>query len=504
MMKAPNLKTLSKKIITVDGLEFKDLNDNGRLDPYEDWRLPSEERARNLVELMNLDEKVGMLLINQLNMGKAKTEVDNTQILDEEFLKADGSPMRSVDKYPTTETIERLKMRHFILRDNMPHELIIEWINKLNEVAEATRLGIPVIVASNSRNEFNSVLAAKDIDELGFSLYPGTLGIAAAVQGDLDNGNEYKVIDDFVKFSRNEWLQSGLRKGYMYMADVVTDPRWQRTDGTFGEDPELISQLIKRLIIGFQGEELSDDSISLTIKHFPGGGARENGFDPHYKEGKWNIYRTEGSLENYHLPTFVEAAKHNPSSIMPYYSAPSIEKSHFQEFDGELIPFEEVGMAFSHYILDTLLRGKLGFKGYINSDTGIIGKMAWGVESLSKAGRFAKAINAGTDLISGTNEVAELKKAVEKGYISMKRLDQANERLLMEMFDLGLFDEKTYIEANQEQNEEVKQQAKEAAYNAHLKSVTLLKNQSVLPIPNQKVLLKPLEEMKNKLICTKS
>lgn len=489
-MKVPKLKTVSKNIIEVDGLEFKDLNNNGKLDPYEDWRLSSEERASNLVELMNLDEKVGMLLINQLNMGKAKTEGDNTQILDEEFLKADGSPMRSVDKYPTTETIERLKMRHFILRDHMSRDLIVEWVNKLNEVAEATRLGIPVIVASNSRNEFSSVYASRDLDELAFSLYPGTLGIAAAVQGDLDNGNGYEVIEDFVKFSRKEWLQSGLRKGYMYMADVVTDPRWQRTDGTFGEDPELISELIKRLIIGFQGEELSDDSIALTIKHFPGGGARENGFDPHYVEGKWNVYRTEGSLEKYHLPSFVEAAKHHPSSIMPYYSAPSIEKSRFQEFDGEAIPFEEVGMAFSHYILETLLREKLGFTGYINSDTGIVGKMAWGVGSLSKAGRFAKAINAGTDLISGTNEVADLKEAVEKGYIPTKRIDQANERLLKEMFDLGLFDENTYLETEQEQDEEVKQQAKEAAYNAHLKSVTLLKNQSVLPIANQKVFVK--------------
>lgn len=78
-------------------------------------------------------------------------------------------------------------------------------------------------------------------------------------------------------------LDSDIRKGYMYMADVVTDPEQQRTDGTFGEEPELISEIIARLIKGFQGEELNEDSIALTIKHFPGGGARENGFDPHYK-----------------------------------------------------------------------------------------------------------------------------------------------------------------------------------------------------------------------------
>lgn len=220
------------------GLKFKDLNNNGVLDAYEDWRLSSRERAENLVSLMNIDEKVGMLMINQLGMGKAKKEGENTEILDEVFEKADGTPMKSLDKYPTTETIEKLHMRHFILRDNMPNEDINEWVNKLNEVAEATRLGIPVVVASNSRNEFSSKLLAENLEKLPFSLYPGTLGIAAAVQGDLEQGEGYKIIDDFAKYSKNEWLDSGIRKGYMYMADVVTDPRWQRTDGTFGEEPE--------------------------------------------------------------------------------------------------------------------------------------------------------------------------------------------------------------------------------------------------------------------------
>lgn len=484
------LKTSNKQIIEVDGLKFKDLNNNGLLDPYEDWRLSSQERAENLVSLMNVDEKIGMLMINQLGMGKAKKEGDNTQILDEEFEKADGTPMKTLDKYPTTETIEKLHLRHFILRDDMPKKDINEWINKLNEVAEATRLGIPVLVASNSRNEFASRLLDVDLDSLAFSLYPGTLGIAAAVQGDIEQGEGYQIIDDFAKYSRQEWLDSGIRKGYMYMADVVTDPRWQRTDGTFGERPELIGEIIGRLIDGFQGEELGDDSIALTIKHFPGGGARENGFDPHYKEGKWNIYRTEGSLETYHLPPFIEAAKHNPSSMMPYYSAPSIEKSHFQSFDGEAIPFEEVGMAFNHYILNTLLRDKLGFTGYINSDTGIMGKTGWGVEDLSVPGRFAKAINAGTDLISGTNQVSDLKKAINTHLISPQRIDQANINVLTEMFALGLFDDKTYIDDNNIVSDEKKKEAEEAAYQTHLKSVTLLKSDGVLPIKGQKVFVK--------------
>ena len=88
------------------------------------------------------------------------------------------------------------------------------------------------------------------------------------------------------------------------MADVMTDPRWQRSYGTFGEDPGLVCTIMERLIPGIQGSSrgVTRDGVAVTIKHFPGGGARENGFDPHYVQGQWNVYQTEDSLRTYHLP----------------------------------------------------------------------------------------------------------------------------------------------------------------------------------------------------------
>lgn len=486
-MNQPNLTVMSKQLLEIDGLQFKDLNGNGKLDKYEDWRLPSEERAKDLVSQMTMDEKVGMMLINQMKMGKAKTEGDNSQVLDEEFEKADGSIMKRRDKFPSSETLERLKLRHFILRDNMPAEDIAEWVNKVNEVAESTRLGIPAIIASNSRNENSAITIDGDKTEGSFSLYPGTLGIAAALRGVLAQGGDYAMVDEFAKTVREEWLASGIRKGYMYMADIVTDPRWQRTYGTFGEDPELVGEIISRLIRGIQGPELGEDSIAMTVKHFPGGGPRENGFDPHYKEGKWNVYRTPGSLEDYHLPPFEKAVKENPSSIMPYYSAPSIEKSHWQSFEGDIIPFEEVGMAFNEYMLNDLLRDKLGFKGYVNSDSGITDNTAWGMEEAPVPVRFAKAVNAGTDIIGATNDIENLKEAVAKNYIAPQRIDEANVRLLKEMFDLGLFDDKTYVDVDAAKAVREAQAGHEKAYEAHLNSVTLLKNEGSLPIGKEKV-----------------
>ncbi|WP_143833718.1 glycoside hydrolase family 3 protein [Oceanobacillus senegalensis] len=489
--KQPELQVKVKKIIEEDGLKFKDLNNNGKLDPYEDWRLSPKERAKNLVSLMNIDEKIGMMLINSRKMGLAQEDKSKTShdgILDEGVIEKGETIFATSKVYGTTHTIEERKLRHFILRDNYSPAETAEWINKMNEVAEGTRLGIPVIIASNSRNENGEPVFGMN-DAIGIlSTWPGTLGLAAAAKGDIKNGGDASLINQFASIARKEWDAIGLRKGYMYMADVVTDPRWQRTYGTLGEDPEFIADAIGRIIDEFQGEELGKNSIAMTIKHFPGGGARENGFDPHYKEGKWNLYPTPGSLEKYHLPPFRAAAKHGTSSIMPYYSIPSIKKSVVQEFEGEDIPFEEVGFAFNHYFLNTILRKELGFKGYVNSDSGIINNMSWGMENSSEAERFAKAINAGTDIVADTNDIENLKLAITKGWISEKRINEANVRLLTEMFALGLFDDRTYNEPEQA-TEVVNTKAHwDIAYEAHKKSVTVLKNtDETLPLTADKL-----------------
>lgn len=481
-MNQPKLEVRVKKLIEKDGLQFKDLNDNGVLDPYEDYRLSSLERAKDLVSKMDIDEKIGMMMINSRPTGftqKNKELTSHDGIIDEEVMEKGSTIFTDQKRWGTKYTIDNLKLRHFILRENNSAKDTARWINAMNEICEGTRLGIPCIIASNSRNELGEAVFGMN-DAVGvFSTWPGTLGLAAAAKGKKDNS----IFTEFSKYARKEWLATGIRKGYMYMIDTVTDPRWQRIYGTFGEDTDLISDAGKRLIYGFQDESLNPESISLTMKHFPGGGARENGFDPHYKEGKFNVYKTEGSLEKYHLPPFIEAAKCNVTSIMPYYSIPSSEKSVKQNFEGEEIPFEDVGFAFNKYFLQDILRDKLGYKGYINSDSGIVDKMCWGVEDKTKPERAAKAINAGVDIISDTNSVEVIKEAYEKGMIPIERIDEANIYLLKEMFDLGLFDEKTYVDPDYAQEVVSNKEAWEKAYEAHLASVTLLKNtNNTLPL----------------------
>ena len=115
--KQPNLEVKVKNIIEVDGLKFKDLNNSGKLEPYKDWRLSPKERAENLVSLMNLDEKVGMMLINTRKMGlsqedKSKTSHDG--VLDEAIVEKGESIFATSKVYGTTHTIENRHLRHFI------------------------------------------------------------------------------------------------------------------------------------------------------------------------------------------------------------------------------------------------------------------------------------------------------------------------------------------------------------------------------------------------------
>lgn len=263
----PVIRVTVKPVIEKDGLYFRDLTGDGRLAPYKDWH---------------------------------RTKVDESGLLNEEIMEQDESIFNVEKTYGTTCTVKEMGIRHFILRQNPRPGELSDWINQLNMVAEGTGHALPVMVLSNSRNEHGEIVFGMNDAAGVFATWPGTMGIAAAVRG---NGPE--LIDSFARCIRMEWDAVGMKKGYMYMADVMTDPRWQRSYGTFGEDPELVCAIMERLIPGIQGSSqgVTREGEAVTIKNFPGGGARENGFDPHYVQGQWNVYQTEDSLRTYHLPS---------------------------------------------------------------------------------------------------------------------------------------------------------------------------------------------------------
>lgn len=439
---APAIEARVKPIITVGGQQFRDLNANGQVDAYEDWRLSTDDRVADLVERMTLLEKASLMMISSYNANNTPPAIDRGN-------------------------------RYFIVRDDPEPSALAERHNTLQQRAEGTRLGIPNVMASNPRNHVAAESIAGHAEAAGGQLsdWPSEPGLGAT--------NDPALVKEFAQIAAREWRAVGIHKGYMYMADVATEPRWTRANGTFGEDADLASDMISAVVEGFQGEDLGPTSVALTTKHFPGGGPRVEGTDPHFEWGQTNEYPTAGSLFEYHLPPFRAAIEAGTSSIMPYYARP--------ENDGtaEQLPqhlwfsptqqFEEVGMAFNERMITGLLREELGFQGYVNSDTGAVGSENWGVKDLTLAEQYAKAINAGTNMFSGGADPTEVVNAVNTGLVAESKIDTSVSFLLAEIFDLGLFED-PYTDPAEAQaiGDSVESQAR--ANEAHRKSLVLLRN----------------------------
>jgi beta-glucosidase len=478
----PELGAQTVQLLENKGFQFKDLNKNGNLDKYEDWRLPVEERVADLISQMTIEEKVGIMLINTIGMGNSTgmgrlTGANDGQItseLSEQDVMRDrnfftGAPLPEpvLSIAGTTKSVNEFHMRHFILRVNAPAKTMAEWSNNLQALAEKSRLGIPALVTSNPRNHVSiDRSAGVGLGETAFSKWPGELGLAAM--------RDSALTREFAEIAAKEWSSVGLRKGYMYMADLATEPRWGRTEGTFGEDADLAAIMVRQITLGFQGEKLGPNSVALTMKHFPGGGPQVDGQDPHFEWGQDQHY--PGGMFDFHLKPFIAAIEAGTSAIMPYYAKPINTE------------FEEVGFAYNKGAITDLLRGKLGFKGIINSDTGPIDMMPWGFENLTVPERYQKMVLAGVDLFSGISDPTKLLETIKMGLISEERIDESVARLLKEKFELGIF-ENPFVDVEKAVSVTGNPEFQEKANLAHRKSVVLLRNdKSVLPLqPKTKV-----------------
>ena len=399
-------------LATENSITFRDLNKNGKLDPYEDPRQPLESRIENLMGQMTLEEKAGMLFIN----GAA--------------VNADGS----IDDKPGTSGMARgavpqiveKKMSHFNLWDIPGAQMVAKWQNDLQRFAEQTRLGIPITIASDPRNHFSQSIFSMRAND--FSQWCETLGFAAI--------GDPGLVRQFAEIVRQEYLAVGIRIALHPQIDLATEPRWPRISGTFGEDAHLTSLLAQAYIEGFQGNALNPQSVACMTKHFPGGGPQKEGLDPHFEFQKGQIY--PGNNFDYHLIPFEAAFAAKTAAIMPYYGVPINQTD------------ENVAMSFNKAIITGLLREKYRYDGVVCTDWGLITDFrmpdtvwparAWGVEHLTQAERVLKALDAGVDQFGGESCPELVVELVQIGRLSEARLDQSIQRLLRLKFQLGLFD----------------------------------------------------------------
>jgi beta-glucosidase len=479
----PFLGYKTVQILNLEGFQFKDLNKNGKLDKYEDWRLSNDARAKDLLTKMSVEDKVGFMLISTSRLKSERSaqinvETDNTikpssdlneedQVSTTNIFNRKPLAVPMMSSVGATKGITKFHLRHFIFRANVNARLTAEWTNKLQALAETDGLGIPVIIASNPRNHITKdASVGLSVGATTFSNWPGELGLSAM--------RDLKLVREFANIARQEWAAVGLRKGYMYMADLSTEPRWQRIEGTFGENAAWVAKMITEVVLGFQGTKLSSSSVAMTTKHFPGGGAGVGGQDPHFEWGKFEHF--PGNMFQNNLIPFKAAIKAGTSAIMPYYSIPKDTK------------YQQVAYAYNKQVIHDLLRDSLGFKGIINSDTGPIDMMPWGVEDITIVERYKKALEAGVNLFSGTGDPSKLLETVKSGAVDMKLVDNSVYRLLMEKFELGLF-ENPYVDEDAAEKVVGNAKFQASANLAMRKSIVLLRNETqLLPLkPKTKI-----------------
>ena len=453
----PEIGARVAPLLQVDGLLFKDLDKNGQLDPYEDWRRPVEERVADLVGRMTLEEKAGLMVGPTLEMGPGGSLNEQAIFRPNPF--TGGAPVLYAPG--TSEAILRRHMRQFINRANADPKTMATWLNAVQAVAEGSRLGLPAFFVTNPRHHLSGVAQFGVNETAGtMSQWPGSLGLAAT--------RDPALVEEFARIAAREYVAVGIRGAYHPQVDLATEPRWARIDGTLGEDAKLTAELTRALVRGFQGKTLGPKSVALTVKHFPGGGPAREGLDSHFAVGRFAVY--PGGRFDDHVAPFRAAVEEGVACVMPYYSIPKDRTT------------EAVGMAFNREIVTDLLRGKLGFTGIVNSDSGIMTSMVWGVENLSLKERYKKALDAGTDIIGSDGDPAMIVDLVKSGALPESRLDESARRILRVRFALGLF-ENPY--ANPEEAARVVRSAESQAKAdlAQRRSIVLLKNdKAILPL----------------------
>lgn len=457
------------QILERKGFAFKDLNRNGELDPYEDWRLPVSKRAADLASQMSLDEICGLMLYSSAQ------KVYDTALTQHH-----------------RNLLEKDHIRHMLISDVADARTAATWSNAVQAFCEAARLGIPSNNSSDPRNYTNGTANVNNYrpepdgefdpaGESNISKWPREVGMAATF--DLD------VMRAHGEMVSTEYRALGITTALSPQADISTDPRWRRFYGTFSEDPSLCRDMAQTYCEAFQNTPGSKDgwglaSVNCMVKHWPGGGTGEGGRDAHFGIGKYAVY--PGGRFDLGLIPFVDGAFHLPgktrmaSAVMPYYTI-----SYGQDPSGE-----NVANGFSHYIIQELLRDKYHFEGVVCTDWGIVGDYEkvyrhkgkpWGVENLTLAERRLRCFEAGVDQLGGAKDSdisVEAYHLWEEKYgkeSARERFELSARRLLTNIFRVGVF-ENPYVDPEEAARIVGCKEFVAAGYDAQLKSIVMVKN----------------------------
>lgn len=450
---------------------FKDMNGNGQIDNWEDWRNDAETRAKELVKELEIEEIAGLMLFSSHEREMSAGLTDEQK-----------------------DYLENSNLRNVLNAGGNNATDAVLWVNEMQAYVESLDFKVPVNFSSDPRSTAGRGDIYSDMVEGSeISKWPSNLGLAATFSTD--------TMYQFAKMSSQEYRAMGITTALGPQVDLASDPRWLRNGGTFGEGTKLATDMTQAYVDGSQstygesGEDLGwgSDSINCMIKHWVGEGAGEGGREGHSFAGKYAIYPGDNFDE--HLQTFTEGGfklngkTKSSSAVMSSYTI-GIDK------DGNGIGgTDKMGSAYNQYKMD-LLRNTYNFDGVVCTDWGVTKDTTkvmapmtmesmgtgWGAEDLSDVERHKLAIEYGTDMFGGNNESAPIMEAYklmveEHGEeAARERLEKSGERILRMIFLPGIF-ENPYLDLETSLAVVGSADKVEAGYQTQLDSVVLLKNE---------------------------
>lgn len=341
----------------------------------------SENKARSLLSQMTLEEKIGQMVQVDMNALKDKADIQKLAL---------GSMLSGGDSDPADITAKG-------------------WLNACSEYqswALKTRLHIPLIYGIDAVHGHNNVDGAV--------IFPHNIALGAT--------HNPALVEKAARITAQEIAGTGMHWAFAPCVAVAQNERWGRTYESFGETPDLVSALGAAAVRGFQARLPQGNSVLACAKHFIGDGGTQDGVD------QGNMISDEATLRRLFLPSYAAALKAGAGSIMVSYNSWNGQKMHGQK-----------------HLLTDVLKGELGFKGFLVSDWAAIDQLSPDYKTA-----IEKSINAGLDMVMIPNGrgqknnyvefISWLKELLTEGRVAQSRIDDAAFRILAVKFQMGLFD----------------------------------------------------------------
>ncbi|WP_084129422.1 glycoside hydrolase family 3 N-terminal domain-containing protein [Demequina sp. NBRC 110055] len=448
----------------VDGATyaFKDMNANGTLDTWEDWRLTSDERAADLASQMSIEQVAGLMLFSS-----------------HERSPADG--LTDAQK----EYLENSNLRAVLNAAGSDAEVTVPWVNEMQAFVETLATEdnpyVPVNFASDPRSGA-ATGGNYNADGADISRWPENLGLAATFDPEYTR--------QFGEAASAEYRALGIATALSPQIDLATEPRWLRVLGTFGEDSAAAAEHAAAYVAGFQGTdgeaEWGADSVNAMIKHWPGDGPGEGGRESHTDAGKYGVYPGDNLDE--HISVFQGAL--DAASIMTSYSV-SLDA------DGEPLFEDRMGTAYDTGLM-SILRDDNEFGGVVVTDWGVMTgandegafiATAWGAEDMTPAERYVHVLGTGHDMFGGVNDATFILEAAdlwqeqfeagEQEIDAVTRFQESGGRILNMIFQAGLYED-AFLDPEVSGAVLASDDKVAAGYDAQLASVVMLKNDGTI------------------------